>query len=162
MLIDTLDRFDALNSAMFSALADAAQPAIAPMDVTRDGERYILETDLPGMDPDSIDVSLEGRWLTISAERTSDQERQDAQWLVRERSTQSIVRRVPVGEDVDLDHIAAEYHDGVLRVVLPVRADARGRKVPVAGVTGRDAITANAQSPEHAEGKAPAALSHAS
>lgn len=135
MLFDVLDEFDRFGSALFSAMNGVQVPAGMPLDVHRESDRYVLSADLPGVDPKSIDVSVDGQWLTIRAERSTKTETKDGQWLVRERSDVSVVRRVALGQDADVDHVEADYRDGVLSVVVPIREGARPRRIEVG--TGR-------------------------
>ncbi len=131
MLFDTFKELDRISSAFFSGVPEAALSS-APINLYRDDDRYVVEADLPGFDPSSIDVSAEAGLLTIRAERDTSREDRGERWLVRERGSAQVVRQLALGDDVDLDAIAADYRDGVLKVTLPVRADALPRKVAVA------------------------------
>jgi HSP20 family protein len=91
-----------------------------PMDLYRSGDHYVLRADLPGVDPDSVDVSVDGGILTVTAQR-SERTEHDVQWLSSERFTGSYLRRLSLGQDIDADHIAATYQNGVLTVTLPRR-----------------------------------------
>src|SRR5439155_1624181 len=82
------------------------------VDLFRAGDHYLMLCDLPGIDPGSIDVSVDNRTLTIRAERSARSE--DVEWLTRERPTGTFVRQVTVGSGLDLEHIDAGYTDGVL------------------------------------------------
>lgn len=130
MLFDTLQEMDRLRSALFSAM-DETPTVAAPMNLIREGDRYVLDADLPGVAPKSIDVAVDGRWLTIRAERSTTSEHTKGEWLVRERSNAAVLRRVTLGHDVDVDHIEATYHDGVLTVTIPVAETARPRRIAV-------------------------------
>ncbi len=130
MLFDTIQELDRISSGFFSELSRAAF-STTPVNLYREDDRYVLEADLPGFDPKSIDVSVDGGLLTIRAERTAESEDRGARWLLRERGAASVVRQVALGQDIDLDAIAADYRDGVLKVTLPVRADALPRRVAV-------------------------------
>src|SRR6476646_10890722 len=90
-----------------------------PMDLYRSGVHYVLHADLPGVDPDSVDVSVDGGILTVTAQR-SERTEHDVQWLSCERFTGGFMRRLSLGADVDAEHIAATYQNGVLTVTLPV------------------------------------------
>lgn len=131
MLFDTFKELDRISSAFFSGFPEPALSS-APVNVYREEDRYVVEADLPGFDPSSIDVSAEAGLLTIRAERDASREDRGERWLVRERSSAHVVRQLALGDEVDLDAIAADYRDGVLKVTLPVRADALPRKVAVA------------------------------
>ncbi len=164
MLFDVLNEFDRLGSALSSAMNGVPAPVSMPMDVRRESDRYVLDADLPGVDPKSIDVSVDGQWLTLRAERSTKPETKDGQWLVRERSDASVVRRIALGRDVDMDHVEANYRDGVLSVVIPIAADARPRRIPVSSGGARaqrvlesqaGVQSADARETEHAaQGKA--------
>lgn len=131
MLFDTLDELDRISSAFFSGLPEPALRS-APVNLYREDDRYVLEADLPGFDPSSIDVSAEAGLLTIRADREASRDDRGERWLVRERSRAQVVRQCGLGDEVDLDAITADYRQGVLRVTLPVRAEALPRRVPVA------------------------------
>ncbi len=112
-----------------------------PVDLYRDGDRYILHADLPGADPGSIDVDLDGGQLTIRAQRTADT-REGVRWLARERGAGSFLRQFSLGDGVDLDNISASYESGVLSVVIPVSERAKPRKIVVESGEQRQAIDA--------------------
>jgi len=101
-----------------------------PMDLYRDADNYVLNADLPGIDPQSVDVDVDGQLLSIRAERTAPT-RDDVRWIARERSAGSYLRRFTLGQGIDTAHISASYDNGVLSVVLPVSEKAKPRKVEV-------------------------------
>lgn len=106
-----------------------------PMDLYREGDRYILRADLPGIDPESVDVDVDGQLLTIRAERTLP-EVQDVQWITRERQSSSFVRQLNLGQGIDIQNIAASYDNGVLTVTIPVSAQAKPRRIQVVSGQG--------------------------
>jgi HSP20 family protein len=108
----------------------ARVPLAMPMDLYRSGDHYVLHADLPGVDPDSVDVSVDGGVLTVTAQR-SERTELDVQWLSCERFTGGYMRRVLLGEDIDAERIAATYHNGVLTVTLPVAARAKPRRIEI-------------------------------
>ncbi|MSS84096.1 Hsp20/alpha crystallin family protein [Actinomycetaceae bacterium WB03_NA08] len=133
--IDTWRDFDRLAQTIL-----AGKPALRamPMDLFRRGNEYILSADLPGIDPSSIDVDIDGQQLTIRAERFVPDSK-DVKWLVRERSGGTFVRQLSVGEGIDTSSITASYDDGVLTVTMPVRESAKPRKISVARVSEGEA-----------------------
>lgn len=133
-LFDTFRDLDRMSSALFSGLGSPSWMS-APVNVYRADDHYLLEMDLPGFDPSSIDVSVEGGQLTLRAERTEERTDEKAQWLVRERGAATVVRQFTLGEDVDADAVTADYRDGVLTVRMPLRAAAKPRRIAVAGTT---------------------------
>ena len=101
-----------------------------PMDLYRSGNHYVLHCDLAGIDPGSVDISVDGSLLTITAQR-STRTADEVRWLARERPTGTFTRQVGLSEDVDADRIAATYTDGVLTVTIPVAESAKPRKITV-------------------------------
>ncbi|MCK9795941.1 Hsp20/alpha crystallin family protein [Isoptericola sp. 4D.3] len=115
---------------LFGSLALNTRNAPAmPMDLFREGDHYILATDLPGIDPGSIDVSCEDRTLTIRAERTPRSG--EGQWLLRERPSGTVARQLTLGRGLALDQISASYADGVLTLTIPVSEEAKPRRIEV-------------------------------
>ena len=105
-------------------------PRYMPMDVARVGDRYVLDADLPGIDPATVDIDVDGRFLTIRAERPV-RAQDGATYLSRERGSGSYARRFTIGQGIDSSAISASYDNGVLSVVLPISESAKPRKVEV-------------------------------
>ncbi|MBB3085370.1 Hsp20/alpha crystallin family protein [Geodermatophilus sabuli] len=101
-----------------------------PMDAYRVGDNFVAHFDLPGVDPGSIDLSVEGTTLTITAERSVPQ-LENAEWSIAERPYGSYTRQLVLGRSLDTDRLEASYHDGVLTVSIPVAEKARARKIQV-------------------------------
>lgn len=116
-------------------------PRSVPVDLFRDGDKHVLSADLPGVDPGSIDVDLDGHLLTIRAERTSGVYG-DAQWLVQERRTGSFVRQFTLGDGVDTGAISANYDNGVLSLIIPLSERPKPRKISVESVDRQTSISA--------------------
>lgn len=102
-----------------------------PMDLYRDKEAFVANIDLPGVDPESIDIDIEENTLTVRAERKATVTSDDTEWLTRERSTGTYARQLSLGNGVALDQIEANYNDGVLTITLPIAEQAKPRKVTV-------------------------------
>jgi HSP20 family protein len=111
-------------------LLDTPEPAYMPMDAYRHGDVFTLEFDLPGIDPDSIEVTVERNELRVVAER-SPQWPEGAQVLVNERPRGKVTRRMFLADNLDTDHLTAEYDDGVLTVRLPLHEGAKARRIQV-------------------------------
>jgi HSP20 family protein len=101
-----------------------------PVDLYRDGDTYRLDADLPGVDPSTVDIAVDGQLLTIRAERTQKAS-DDAKWLARGRQSGAFERRFTLGQGVDRDSIAASYDNGVLSLSIPVSEKAKPRKIEV-------------------------------
>jgi HSP20 family protein len=121
----------------------AWRPATMPMDAYREGDRYIVHFDLPGVDPDSIELTVERNVLTVAAERHWDSD--GSELLADERTHGRVSRQLYLGDALDTDHLEARYERGVLTVTIPVSEHAKARRIPVgAGTTSRKAIEASA------------------
>jgi len=127
---DPFRDLDRLAERMFTSAVDLGQAMRAmPIDLYRDGDRWTLVCDLPGVDPTTIDIDVDGRVLTIRADRPTGPE--DVEWLVQERVSGTFARQLTLGDAVDLEHISASYADGVLSLTLPVAEAAKPRKISV-------------------------------
>jgi HSP20 family protein len=124
---DPFREFDQLAQQLLSG---GRSPRSFPMDAYKRGDDFFVHPDLPGVDAGSIDITVEGSNLTISAERRFDQH-EDDQILVSERPQGRFSRDLRVGTQIDSDAIEASYDDGVLTLRLPVAAQAKPRRVEV-------------------------------
>ena len=129
---DPFRDFDRLASSLLEARRG---PRYMPMDLYRDGDHYVLTADLPGIDPGSVDIDVDGQLLTIRAERTLGN-REGVKWITREREAASFLRQLSLGQGVDTERISASYVNGVLSVTIPVSEKAKPRKIEV--MTGED------------------------
>ena len=101
-----------------------------PIDLYRDGDHYTLNADLPGIDPNSVDLDVDGQLLTIRAERVAPSA-EGVRWLARENRSGSFLRRLTLGDGVDSENISASYDAGVLSVTIPVAEKAKARKIEI-------------------------------
>jgi HSP20 family protein len=119
----------------------AARPAAMPMDAWRDGEQIVVEFDLPGVDPDSVDLDVERNVLTVRAERrpaTGD----DTEMIAAERPLGVFSRQLILGDTLDTDRVQASYTAGVLTLRIPVAEKAKPRKITVSSAdTNRGQLT---------------------
>ena len=101
-----------------------------PMDVIRRDSDVVLRIDLPGADPDSIEVTTDRRVLTVSAKRDEMFGEQD-KLVVRERVMGTFTRKIRLTETVDTEKVEAQYENGVLTVVLPIAEQAKPHKIEI-------------------------------
>lgn len=127
MRFDPFRDFDRLASEVFGT---ARTPALMPMDCLRTGENVIVRFDLPGIEPETLDVSAENNTLTVRAERRRH-DPEDATYLVSERPSGTYSRQLVLGEGLAVDKIRAEYSDGVLALTIPVAEQAKPRKIEI-------------------------------
>ena len=137
-----LMRFDPFRDIdrAFQQLQQASQSASRsfPMDAYRRGDEFVVHFDLPGVQPDDIDITVDNNVLTVTAERSWPREPQD-EVLVAERPEGKFTRQIMLGETLDTEQLKAGYQGGVLTLTIPVAERAKPRKIE---------ITAEAQSPE--------------
>jgi len=140
MVLMRSDPFRELDRWTQQVLGTAARPAVMPMDAWRDGDRFIVEFDLPGVKPDSLDLDVERNVLTVRAERPElDQNRE---MVSAERARGVFSRQLFLGENLDTDKIEADYHDGVLRLTIPVAEKAKPRRITISHDGKQTAINA--------------------
>ena len=126
----SFDPFSQLDRIAQSVFDTSHQPRVMPVDLFREGDRYLLNADLPGVDPGSIDVDVDGHLLTIRAQRSAAS-RENSRWLLQERPFGAYLRQFTIGEDVEADGISASYDNGVLSVIIPIAERAKPRKIVV-------------------------------
>lgn len=115
-------------------------PRTMAMDAYREGDQFVVHFDLPGVDPDSIDVTVEDNVLNVTATRAWERT-EEREWVVTERHQGEFHRQLFLGETLDADQIDASYDEGVLTLTIPVAETAKPRKVEVGrGKRGERAI----------------------
>jgi HSP20 family protein len=127
MRTDPFRDFDRLTQ---QVLGTAARPAVMPMDAWRDGDAFIVEFDLPGVDADSLDLDVERNVLTVHARRPALDSNREMVSAERPRGVFS--RQLFLGETLDTDRIEASYSGGVLRLTIPVAEKAKPRRIEIA------------------------------
>jgi HSP20 family protein len=132
MRTDPFRDFDRLSQAMFGT---NSRPAAMPMDAYRQDSKFVVSVDLPGVDADSIDLTVEQNVLTIHAERRGPAD-SDAERIVAERSYGTYSRQLFLGETLDVDQLTASYEAGVLTIEIPVAEQAKPRKIAINGTVG--------------------------
>ena len=137
MLLRTTDPFRDFDRLTQHLLGTTGRPAVMPMDAWREGERFVIEFDLPGVASERIDLDVERNVLTVRAERTTA-EHDDREALASERPRGIFSPQLVLGDNLDLDRIEAGYTDGVLRLVVPVAEKAKPRRIEITSPSGDD------------------------
>ncbi|MCA2207058.1 MULTISPECIES: HSP20 family small heat-shock protein [Nocardia] len=141
MLMRT-DPFRDLDRFTQQVLGTAARPTVMPMDAWREGDEFVVEFDLPGIDPGSLDLDIERNVVTVRASRPElDSSRE---MIAAERPRGVFSRQLFLGEGLDTDSVRAEYTDGVLRLTIPVAEKAKPRKIEIAHSNGHQRQAINA------------------
>jgi HSP20 family protein len=142
MQFDSFRQLERLAEGLQSAATSAARTF--PMDAYRSGDVVVLLFDLPGVDPKSIELTVDQHVLTVRAEREPESG-DDREVIAAERPKGTFVRRVFLGDALDTDRINAEYHDGVLELTIPVSERAKPRKIEVTANGQREQVTAGSE-----------------
>jgi HSP20 family protein len=129
MRTDPFREFDRLSQQVFGTPGTLARPSAMPMDAWREGHEFIVEFDLPGVEPDSIDLDVERNVLTVKAERKALQG--DREFLAAERPRGVFSRQLILGDTLDTERVQAAYDGGVLTLRIPVAEKAKPRKIQI-------------------------------
>jgi HSP20 family protein len=141
---DPFRDLDRLTEQMLGVPAGSPRsPRFMPMDLFRSGDHYVLTADLPGVDPGSIDISVDSGTLTIRAERSARSE-DTVEWIASERFTGSFMRQLSLGDGIDAGAITATYDNGVLALTIPLAEVAKPRRIEVQASTPATVIAAHA------------------
>ncbi len=127
MLLRNTDPFRDFDRLTQQLLGTTNRPVVMPMDAWREGDRFVIELDMPGVSPESIDLDVERNVLTVSAERVS--RNGDWEMLASERPRGRFSRQLVLGDNLDLERIEASYEGGVVRLTVPVAEKAKPRKI---------------------------------
>jgi len=100
-----------------------------PMDAWRSGDRFVIELDLPGVDGNAIEMTVEDNVLVVKADRPRKEESLGDGSVIAERPHGTFTRQVFLGDNLDTEHIEASYRAGVLRLTIPVAAQAKPRRI---------------------------------
>ncbi|MBJ7907296.1 MULTISPECIES: Hsp20/alpha crystallin family protein [unclassified Streptomyces] len=139
MLMRT-DPFRELDRIVDRVWGTAARPAGMPMDAWREGDTFVVELDLPGVTPESIDLDVERNVLTVRADRRPAYG-ENAETVITERPAGTFSRQLFLGETLDSERIDASYEAGVLRLRIPVADQAKPRKIAISGGDTRKEIS---------------------
>src|SRR5436190_6318966 len=138
MLLRNTDPFRDFDRLTQQLLGTTNRPVVMPMDAWREGDRFVIEFDLPGVSPQTIDLDVERNVLTVSAERVA--RNGDWEMLASERPRGRFSRQLVLGDNLDLDRIEASYDGGVLRLIVPVAEKAKPRKIQIGAAEEHDVI----------------------
>lgn len=131
-----LAEMDRLTASLFGGMSGA----LMPMDLYESDGTFIARFDLPGIDPDSIELTVENQMLTVTVERPGE-DTEGANWLVRERPAGKHSRQLRLGSSLDGGAIEANYDNGVLTVIIPVREEAKPHRVSIKSSQKEPALT---------------------
>lgn len=113
-------------------LGNGSRTLAMPMDAFRKGDSFLIQFDLPGIEADSIELTVEDNVLLVKAERPAPPVSEEIERLVAERIYGTFTRQVVLGDNLDTDNIEAQYASGVLTLRIPIAPHAKPRRIPIA------------------------------
>ncbi|MFD9124726.1 Hsp20/alpha crystallin family protein [Kitasatospora sp. NPDC059571] len=139
---DPFRELDRLTQQFINTTGTWSRPTPMPMDAYRAGDEYVICFDLPGVDPEAIDIDVERNMVTVKAERRPRQEGEGVKWELSERPLGVFSRQVMLSDTLDPAGITADYDAGVLTLKIPVAEKAKPRKVAISHSASRKQIRA--------------------
>jgi HSP20 family protein len=132
MRTDPFRELDRLTQQVFgNSPGTWSRPTAMPMDAYRDGDRFVVCFDLPGVPADAIDLDVERNVLTVKAERRPVASGEHVEMQVAERPLGAFSRQLFLGDTLDTERIEASYDAGVLTLRIPIAEKAKPRKIAV-------------------------------
>jgi HSP20 family protein len=129
-MVMRFDPFRDLDRLAQQAFGGVVQVRSIPMDAYRRGDAVFLHFDLPGIDPNTIDLTVEQNVLSVTAERLYERKEGD-QIIAKERPVGAFERQMFLGEHLDPDRLQASYEQGVLTIQIPVAPEAKPRRIEI-------------------------------
>ncbi|MFJ9036937.1 Hsp20/alpha crystallin family protein [Streptomyces sp. NPDC102406] len=139
MRTDPFREIDRLAQQFFNGPSGTwSKPSQMPMDAYRDGDAYVIALDLPGVEPDAIDIDVERNMLTVKAERRPAAAGEGVQMELAERPMGVFSRQLVLADTLDTERIDATFESGVLSLRIPIAERAKPRKISINGRTASD------------------------
>ena len=129
MLMRT-DPFRELDRLAQAVTGTPSRPSAMPMDAWRDGEEFVVEFDLPGVSPESVDIDVERNVLNVRAERVPSTG-PETELIAAERPRGAFSRQLILGDTLDTERVRAAYNAGVLTLRIPIAEKAKPRKIEI-------------------------------
>jgi len=118
-----------------------SHPNPMPLDAYREGETYVVSFDLPGVDPEAIELEVERNVLTVKAERRPVHTGEQFEMQINERPLGAFSRQLFLGDTLDAERVDADYDAGVLTLRIPIAEKAKPRKIELTASGNRKEIT---------------------
>lgn len=143
MRSDPFREADRLLSQLVNAQSGPERAMAVPIDAYRQGDVFVVELDLPGADPESIDVTVEKNVVSVRAERRGPWN-DSVEPIARERPHGIFTRQLFMGDNLDVGALHADYNAGVLRLSIPIHAAAKARRISVSTSESPKSVTGGA------------------
>ncbi|MER6393621.1 Hsp20/alpha crystallin family protein [Streptomyces sp. NPDC060334] len=141
MRTDPFREMDRIVQQLSGTSGTWSKPSVMPMDAYRQGEEYVIAFDLPGVNPEAIDIDVERNMLRVKAERRPVAKTDTVQMELSERPLGVFSRQIVLADTLDTERIQADYDAGVLTLRIPIAERAKPRKISIGGTDGRKQIS---------------------
>ncbi|MFE2536850.1 Hsp20/alpha crystallin family protein [Streptomyces sp. NPDC059371] len=141
MRTDPFREMDRIVQQLSGTSGTWSKPSVMPMDAYREGEEYVIAFDVPGVNPEAIDIDVERNMLTVKAERRPVAKADSLKVELSERPLGVFSRQVMLADTLDTERIQADYDAGVLTLRIPIAERAKPRKISIGGESGRKQIS---------------------
>ena len=147
------DMIDQLFDNAFVMPRDGGWANMPKVDVMENDNNVVVKAEMPGFDPENIDVRVEGNMLTLRGEvsQETQNEQEEGHYHVHERRMSSFARAIPLPSDVDAEGAQANFDNGILTLTLPKREEAKSKRINISG--GGDSMTNVTPQSSKQEGK---------
>jgi HSP20 family protein len=135
-LVSTQDRFNQLFNDTFSrAFGDQQEVSprawIPPVDIYETGDSLVLKAELPGINPDEVEIRVEDSTIYLKGERKFEKEIKEENLHRVERSYGTFTRSFALPNTIDADKVNAEYQNGILTLTIPKHEEAKPRTIKI-------------------------------
>ncbi|MFG3492846.1 Hsp20/alpha crystallin family protein [Streptomyces sp. NPDC047972] len=141
MRTDPFREMDRIVQQLSGTSGTWSKPSVMPMDAYREGDVYVIAFDLPGVNPEAVDVDVERNMLTVKAERRPVAQADSVKVELSERPLGVFSRQLVLADTLDTERIEADYEAGVLTLRIPIAERAKPRKISIGGTSGRKQIS---------------------
>ena len=122
-----------LDSVMGSNAGNMREWTAPALDLYEKDGKYVIEAALPGVSKEDIEIEVADNALSIKANKTEEKEQKDARYFYREVRRGGLARTVTFPQDIDSEHVEADYQNGVLKISVPTTAPMKAKKVEIKG-----------------------------
>jgi len=131
------EAMDRLFDQAFVPFGNGPRGLAPSVDVIENDNEVTVKAELPGFNPNDVDIRVEGNILTIHGEVKQESEKQEGQYHVRERRQSSFHRSIPLPVEVNADQAKAEFDNGVLTLTLPKNENAKPKRISITAKSGK-------------------------
>jgi HSP20 family protein len=130
MALMRFDPFREIDRITEQVMGASRMPRTMPMEAFRRGEEFFVYIDLPGVNDDDVDVTVERNVVNIRAERRSPRQEGD-ELIVDERPHGVFTRQLFLGDNLDANCLSADYDRGVVCLTIPIAEESKPRRISV-------------------------------